>query len=175
MPVRPIVQLGDSRLRQRCLPIDPFDPALKGLFDDLADTLRDFQTEHGAGRGIAAPQIGVPLRAVYIEYGDTRLSLCNPVIVTASPDMMDVWDSCFSYWGVVFRVQRHSRVKVAYDDPNGNRVELEAEGGLSELLQHEIEHLDGILAIDQLIPTGAILAWGEIRRDGQDINDHSND
>lgn len=173
--IRPIIQLGDGRLRQKCLPVNPIGPDTKKLFADLADTLRHFQAEHGTGRGIAAPQIGIPLRAVHIEYGRTHLSLCNPVIVNAGSTMMDVWDSCFSYWGVVFRVRRHYSVVVSYDDLDGHKRELQAEGELSELLQHEIEHLDGVLAIDQLVPAGSIITWDEFCRTGQNTGDRRND
>lgn len=162
MPVRPIVQLGDPRLRQRCEPVTAENRVgLFGLVEDLRDTLRDFQAAHGAGRGIAAPQIGVALRVVYIEFGDICMTLCNPVIEQASPEMMDVWDSCFSYWGVVFRVRRHQRVVVSFARPDGTAGVVEAGADLSELLQHEIEHLDGVLAIDQLVRPGDIAARGQ--------------
>lgn len=165
MAVRTIRQLGDPILRRRCEPVDFSDrTGLILLVDDLKDTLRAFQTEHGTGRGIAAPQIGISRRVVFIEYGDIRLALCNPVIERVSPEQMEVWDSCFSYWGIVFKVQRHQRITVAYTDPDGNIRRLDAEGELSELLQHELEHLDGILAIDQRVTPGDIMGWTEYCR-----------
>lgn len=160
MPVRPVIQLGDPRLRQQCVSVGAFDrDILPGLIEDMRDTLRDFQKTHGAGRGIAAPQIGVAKRVVYLEYGDVGMALCNPVIEQASPEMMDVWDSCFSYWGIAFRVRRHQRVVVSYARPDGTAGVVEAGADLSELLQHEIEHLDGVLAIDQLVRPGEMVSW----------------
>jgi peptide deformylase len=119
------------------------------LINDLGDTLADFQRRTGYGRGIAAPQIAVAKRVVFIRpSGGKRLVLINPEIVWRSPETFVVWDACFSYFTLFFQVERARMVRVRYLDPGGRENTLEAEGELSELLQHEIDHLDGRLAID---------------------------
>lgn len=160
MAIREIVQLGDPRLRVISRPVreDEFDGAELGqLLIDLLDTLHEFQRLHGTGRGIAAPQIGVDRRVIRIDSPDFSYTMINPEIVWASDEMFDVWDSCFSYWGVVFLVSRHREIKVSYYNEGGQQVLLHARGDLSELLQHEIEHLDGSPAIDQLVSPGKIM------------------
>ena len=116
--------------------------------DGLKETLRDWQGMHGSGRGIAAPQIGAPLRLVYIEV-DKPWPLINPEIVDIGTDDFDVWDDCFSFPDLYVRVQRAYRVRIRYQDLKGESHEVDLEGPLAELLQHEIDHLDGVLAVDR--------------------------
>lgn len=162
MSVKPIRQLGDPVLRQVSRPVELFDTAeLRQLIVNLRDTLHAFQARYGAGRGIAAPQIGVPLRAIYLEFAGKSYTMINPHFTSKSEKMFTVWDSCFSYFGVAFEVSRHQTVTLDYYDALGNKHELEASDAFSELLQHEVEHLDGILAIDQLVPVGKIMEQSE--------------
>jgi len=149
MAVRPIRQLGDPILRAQCEPVKTVrSPAVRMVADDLQDTLRDLKAEHGWGRGLAAPQIGAPLRIVYIE-APKPCFLVNPEILDIGTEDFDVWDDCFSIPGLFVRVQRAHSVKVAYSDLAGRRNTLEADGALAELLQHEIDHLDGVLMVDR--------------------------
>jgi peptide deformylase len=164
MTAQRIRQLGDPVLRQVSQPVKKFDQQLGQLLDDLRDTLHAFQAEHGTGRGIAAPQIGVSQRVVYLECGGRAYELVNPHFTAQSDEMFTLWDSCFSYFGIAFQVERHCRVALAYQDRSGQEHELRAEGDLAELLQHELEHLDGVLAIDQLIPVGKVMEQSEFLR-----------
>jgi peptide deformylase len=116
--------------------------------DDLQDTLRDLKARYGRGRGLAAPQIGAPLRLIYIEM-DRPCFLVNPEIVDIGTRDFAVWDDCFSIPDLLVRVQRAYRVKVTYSDLAGHKHEVDAEGELAELLQHEIDHLDGVLMVDR--------------------------
>lgn len=157
--IRPIIQLGDSILRQPSDDVAPEElasPKLLSLIEDLRDTLREFQRQHNTGRGIAAPQIGVHKRVIYIETKEFSYTLINPRFVFKSAELFSVWDSCFSYWGIEFRVLRHCTVKIEYTSLSGEVLTLDASDSLAELLQHELEHLDGNLAIDQLVPPGNI-------------------
>ena len=138
MTVRTIRQLGDPLLRQVARPISEFGDDVTNLIADLRDTLHAFQAKHSTGRGIAAPQIGVSRRAVYLECGDQTLSLINPEFTAKSEEVFTLWDSCFSYFGVAFQVQRHCRVSIRYQDASGQTHHLDAEGDLAELLQHEL-------------------------------------
>lgn len=149
MAVRPIRLLGDPILRARCERVeDTQSPAVRLVADDLQDTLRHLRREHGRGRGLAAPQIGAPIRVIYLEL-DEPCWLVNPEIVDVGTEDFQVWDDCFSVPGLLVRVERAYHVKVKYQDLDGEEHVIEADGDLSELLQHEIDHLDGVLMVDR--------------------------
>ncbi len=149
MAVRPVRLLGDPILRAKCERVtDPQSPAVRLVADDLQDTLRDLKRRHGRGRGLAAPQIGAPLRIVYLELDEPWL-LINPEIEDIGTEDFEVWDECFSVPNLLVRVQRAYRVKVKYEDLEGTSHTMEVEGELSELLQHEFDHLDGVLMVDR--------------------------
>lgn len=152
MAVREILQVGNPLLRAKCVSVAPnagLDTA--STICDLSDTLAAFRARHGAGRGIAAPQIGVLQRIVYVRMHPTGFegALLNPTIARTSADMMDVWDDCFSFPGVMVQVRRFVSVRVDYLDVSGASRTLEADDDLSELLQHELDHLDGVLMFDR--------------------------
>lgn len=151
MTIHRIRQLGDPILRAKCAPVqDPGSLAVRVIVDDLQETLRDWQARHGFGRGIAAPQIGAPLRIVYIELEPgTPWVLINPEITDIGTDDFDVWDDCFSFHMVYVRVQRAWRIHLTWLDQKGQRHHGDFEGAVAELLQHELDHLDGVLAMDR--------------------------
>lgn len=164
MPVRTIRLLGDPVLRARCRRVTRSDRAgLPGLVQDLKDTLADFKERRGFGRGIAAPQIGRADRVIYIDFEFTG-PLVNPEIIHRSRRTFQLWDDCFSFPDLLVRVRRHHAIEVAFADAEGNRHLLKATGALSELLQHEIDHLDGILAIDRAIDSKHIVLRSELDR-----------
>ncbi len=148
MSVRDILQLGNPTLRTPAATVaEPDGPAVRGLASDLRDTLLSHRGRTGYGRGIAAPQLGVLDRVVHVELDGSR-TLVNPAITARSDETMEIWDFCFSYFSIFFPVRRHVLVEVKYQDPQGRDQTLEATGHLAELLQHEIDHLGGVLAID---------------------------
>lgn len=150
MTARRIRQLGDPILRVRCERVqDPRSPATRLVADDLRDTLRAAKRKYKMGRAMAAPQIGAPVRIVLVETGKLRWAMVNPEIVDVGPDDFTVWDDCFSFPNLLVRVNRAYRVRVSYQDLKGNAQSLDLEGPMAELLQHEIDHLDGILAVDR--------------------------
>jgi len=148
--IRTILQLGNPALRKKSAPVRDFNNEdLERLVKDLSDTLQDAKKRFDYGRGIAAPQVGEMKRVVFIDMLGFKSPLINPRIVWASDAAFEVWDSCFSFNVEFFvLVGRHRSVKAEYYDLNGSKEVLEAEGALSELLQHEIDHLDGVLATD---------------------------
>lgn len=153
MAIRPIIELGNPLLRQPSRPVRQEELAeIHALARDMYDTLLDFRHRMGYGRGIAAPQVGVHRRVVVIQHQGMPWILINPKFTEKSEEMFVVWDSCFSYPGIWFQVRRHRRVTVSYRDLNWQVHTAEAEGDLAELLQHELEHLDGRLAIDLAEP-----------------------
>lgn len=147
MPARRIRQLGDPILRTISTPAVSAAPVLA----DLRDTLHEFQRTHGFGRGISAVQIGVPERIIYIEFSGCPYCLINPQLLSLSDERFVLWDDCFSFPDLLVRLERAQTVKIRYTDEHGAECELEATGPLSELLQHEMDHLDGILAIDRAL------------------------
>lgn len=157
MAVRDILQLGNPVLREKCRTVRSFDTGdLESLINDLQDTLYDFRSRSGFGRGIAAPQIGSTSRVVFLDVGEP-MGLVNPVITTRSRKLMTLWDDCFSFPDLLVKVKRSLAVTVTYRNLDGRRHILNAEGSLAELLQHEIDHLDGVLAIDRAIDSKHIV------------------
>jgi peptide deformylase len=150
MAVRRIRQLGDPGLRQLCEPVqDPGSPAARLLADDLRDTLRAARKRHKMGRALAAPQIGAPVRIVFVELDRQRWVMVNPEVTDVGPDDFTVWDDCFSFPNLLVRVNRAHQISVTYQDLKGKTHTLDLEGPMAELLQHEIDHVDGILAVDR--------------------------
>lgn len=147
MAVRRILELGDPTLRRVSLPAT--DAAVtRRVLQDLEHTLADFRRRRGFGRGISAIQIGEPLRVIFLQVDGRRHELVNPVYVEKSAETFELWDDCFSFPDLMVRLRRHVRVVIEHEDGAGTRHRLAAEGALSELIQHEMDHLDGVLAVD---------------------------
>jgi peptide deformylase len=154
MAIRTILQLGDPRLREVANKVsDPGAAEIRALVEDLADTLAYWRKTTGYGRGIAAPQIGANWRVIFLRLpGGEPWPLVNPEITWRSEEKIVVWDACLSFLSIFMQVERHREIAVRYQDLRGERHEVHAkeERNLSELLQHEIDHLDGILAVDRI-------------------------
>src|ERR1044071_4187049 len=151
---------GAPILRARCEPITrPSSTAVRVIVDDLRETLRDWQSRFGSGRAIAAPQIGAPVRIVQVEM-DQPWTLINPEIVDIGTEDFSVWDDCFSFPNLLVRVQRAYHIRIRYQDLKGDTHEIELERDRAELLQHEIDHLDGVLAGDRTY-AGNPFCWSE--------------
>ena len=151
MAIRRIRQLGDPILRVRCERVqDPKSPSVRLVADDLRDTLRSARTKYKMGRALAAPQIGAPVRVVFVEVkGKQRWTMVNPEITDVGSQDFLVWDDCFSFPNLLVRVTRAHHATLTYQDLEGESHTMELEGPMAELLQHEIDHLDGILAVDR--------------------------
>ena len=164
--IRDVLQLGNPVLRAVAAPVaEPSSPAVAAVLDDLADTLAHWRATTTYGRGIAAPQIGVLGRIVFMNVdGAHPWPLINPTITARSPETMVVWDACLSFLCIFFQVTRHRWITVRYQDTTGAWHDLRAEGDLSELLQHEIDHLDGILAVDRMTDVRTICTREEFER-----------
>jgi peptide deformylase len=163
MPVKPIRELGDPILREVSAPIT--DPAsAQDLFKDLRDTLHEFRRRNGFGRGISAVQIGEIRRAIYMEVDGRDYALINPEYVWQSPQTFELWDDCFSFPDLLVRLRRATAVQLRYVDGAGAVRTLSAQGALSELVQHEMDHLDGILAVDRALGPAALCTRAEWQR-----------
>ena len=149
--IRDVLRMGDPRLFERSREVaDVRAPEIAALLADMRDTMRD---QNGAG--LAAPQIGVGLRVVIFgvernpRYPDVEpvpyTELINPVLTDLSADMEDGWEGCLSVPGLRGVVPRHARLRYRGFDPEGNVIDREAEGFHARVVQHECDHLDGIL------------------------------
>jgi peptide deformylase len=144
MSVKPIVLLGDPRLRMKGEPVDSFNKYLHELLDDLTETMR-----HAPGVGLAAPQLGEAKRACVVEVGGQLHELVNPRIVRADGDERDL-EGCLSIPGYVAYVTRPEKVWIVAQNRVGKKIKIAGSGLLSRAMQHEIDHLDGKLYIDYL-------------------------
>ena len=143
---RTILLLGDPALYEVSEPVTEEElPQLRGVVEDLHDTLMAFRRKYHAGRAIAAPQIGVRKRLLYMCI-DHPVVFLNPVLEPLGTETMEVMDDCMSFPGLLVKVRRARRCRIRYRDMDWNQQEMVLEGDLSELLQHEYDHLDGILA-----------------------------
>ncbi len=168
MSVRPVLQLGNPLLREKSLRVDdPSASDVSALVQDLADTLAHWRAETGYGRGIAAPQLGVLQRVIFLKLSDADpWPLINPEIIRRSNEKIIVWDGCLSFLFLFVQVERHREITVRYKNLNGDTFEFEAgdDRDLSELLQHEIDHLDGILAIDRAVDIKTLCSREEFEK-----------
>ena len=144
MSVRPIVTLGDPRLRLKGEPVDSFGKYLHELLGDLAETMRD-----APGVGLAAPQLGVALQACVVEVEGKLHELVNPRIVRSTGEDRDL-EGCLSIPGYVAYVTRKEKVWVVAQNRHGRQYKVAGSGLLGRAMQHELDHLDGKLYIDYL-------------------------
>ncbi len=149
--VKEVLLLGNPRLYEVSQPVKKEErEMLAEVVIDLHDTLMDFRNRYGAGRAIAAPQIGVMKRLLYMHI-DKPAVFINPKILHKSAEMMSVWDDCMCFPDLLVKVERHKTCTISYRDRDWNEQEMHLEGDLSELLQHEYDHLDGILAVSRAL------------------------
>lgn len=161
-----ILRLGDPRLRRVAAPVDPADPTLAADLDRLHRALADFRAAHGFGRAIAAPQLGIDRRLIAMNLGAGPLAIVDPEIVWRSAETFTLWDDCLCFPDLLVRVRRHASISVRYRDAAGAVVVRERlPRDESELFQHEIDHLDGILAVDRAEGDPATVSRDELSAD----------
>lgn len=141
--IREIVQVGDEVLRTKCEPVTVFDKNLWTLLDDMKETLRK---EEGAG--LAAPQVGVPVRAVLVYVEEGFFEFINPVFVWQKGEQSGA-EGCLSVRGKAGNVTRPSKVKIIFQDRKGEKYSLVARGFFARAVCHECDHLDGVLYTDK--------------------------
>ncbi|RKN78193.1 peptide deformylase [Paenibacillus ginsengarvi] len=145
MAERMIRQIGDPVLRQSCKPVPAVTANVIKLLNDLADTIHSGENR----AGLAAPQIGIAKRVAVVDYGTGLIELINPVIVERSGEQTGA-EGCLSIPGVYGFVKRAQYVKVKTLDRAGNVTYVEGTDNVAVCLQHEIDHLDGVLYIDHV-------------------------
>lgn len=143
---REILLLGDPRLYEVAAPVTRGElEALRPVFDDLFDCIRAIRRDYGFGRAIAAPQIGVSKRLLCI-LTDRPYVILNPTLEPLGEETMELWDDCMSFPKLLVRVRRWRHVLLRYRDENWEERELRMDDDMAELIQHEVDHLDGVLA-----------------------------
>lgn len=146
-----ILLIGNPRLNEISAPIAETDlPKLKEWIADLHSAMEDVRKKYNFGRGIAAPQLGIMKRLIYLNLDKPHI-IINPEIIEKSEEMMTLWDDCMSFPNLLVRVKRHKKIRIKYLDENLKQQEWVIEDDLSELIQHEYDHLEGILATERAI------------------------
>ncbi len=159
--------LGDPVLRQKAKRVTRFDPSIQQLIDDMIETLRD-----APGLGLAAPQVGVPLRIVVIDVDEKITVLCNPEI-TAMEGEYEPEEGCLSIPGYVANIKRALKVTVKARNRRGKEIKIKADELLAHVIQHEVDHLDGILFIDRLASLDLLRKVPERSEDGADVDEQA--
>ena len=142
MSLLEIKKVGAPVLKEICAPVERVDAKLRKLLDDMAETMYEAN-----GIGIAAPQVGESLRMVVIDIGDGLIELVNPKITFREGIETDS-EGCLSVPGIFGEVERAAKVKVEFMDRRGKRKHITAKGLLARCIQHELDHLEGVLFID---------------------------
>jgi peptide deformylase len=150
MAVKEILLLGNENLYKTSEEIgrDEIFKA-KQIVEDLHDTMMNFRSKYGFGRAIAAPQIDELYRIIYMNFDSTSIAFINPVLKFKENEQFEMWDDCMSYPGLEVKLMRYKRCIVHFKDLDWNDCNIEFEGDLAELIQHEYDHLDGVLALQR--------------------------
>ena len=149
MSLLPILKFPNPVLRQKAKKVTEFTPDLQTLITDMMETMYD-----APGVGLAAPQIGQSIRLIVVDISKEEgqqesMVMVNPEIIKGEGSQVDE-EGCLSVIDLTASVKRKEKITVAYQDVEGNPQELETEGRFAVVLQHEIDHLDGVLFIDHL-------------------------
>jgi peptide deformylase len=144
--LKDLLILGNPLLYEVSRPVLKSElPMVKGWTNDLHNVMEEIRAEYKFGRAIAAPQLGIMKKLIYVNI-DRPVVLINPVPENMSDEMLELWDDCMSFPNLLVRVKRHRSITVKYLDENWTQQVWYARDDLSELLQHEYDHLNGILA-----------------------------
>ncbi|OPZ88588.1 MAG: Peptide deformylase [Firmicutes bacterium ADurb.Bin419] len=138
--------IDDEVLRKRSKPVEKIDKRLIGLIDDMLETMY-----FSNGVGLAAPQVGILKRIIVVDVGEGAIKLINPELIEAEGEQQD-FEGCLSVPGIIGKVKRPEKVKVKALDEKGDAIMIEGTGLLARAFCHEIDHLEGILFIDKIIP-----------------------
>lgn len=140
-----LLQLGNPLLYEVCEPVLQSElPLVKDWVADLHNVMQEIRAKYNFGRAIAAPQLGIMKRLIYMNI-DKPVVFINPELMDLSDETFELWDDCMSFPNLLVKVKRHKYLTIKYLDENWQPQEWKMSDGLSELLQHEYDHLNGIL------------------------------
>lgn len=143
--LKDLLLLGDERLYEVSEPIEKDElPLVKNWVADFHNVMQEIREKYNFGRAIATPQLGIMKRLIYMNI-DKPVVFINPQFTYLSEEQFELWDDCMSFPNLLVKVKRHKKVIVEYLDENWVHQKWEMEDDLSELLQHEYDHLEGIL------------------------------
>ncbi len=146
MAVLPLTMMSESVLHQKAKRVRRIDDSIQKLIDDMIDTMQDI----GGAAGLAAPQVGVPLQVIVVETPDDELAvIINPEIVKSAGED-EVGEGCLSLPGYKGKLKRSEKVTVKGRDRHGKEIRIKAEGLLAQTLQHEVDHVNGIVFLDRM-------------------------
>jgi peptide deformylase len=151
MSLGQILKLGNPLLYEKSVPVEKREiPQLRNTFKELHSLILEFRKTYGAGRAIAAPQIGVQKRIICVNT-DKTYTMINPVVLTPKDDTMELWDDCMCFPNLLVKVERYKFCTLTFKDENWKTHIWELENDMAELIQHECDHLDGILATQRAV------------------------
>ena len=143
--MKDLLLLGDPRSYAVCDPVLSSDlPLVKDWVADLDNVMAEVKARYNFGRAIAAPQLGIMKRLIYMNI-DRPVVFINPELTHLSEEMFELWDDCMSFPNLLVKVQRHRSLTIKYLDERWQPREWDMKDDLSELLQHEYDHLNGVL------------------------------
>ncbi len=147
MAVMPVIKMDNPLLHRKAKKVSKIDGSIQKLIDDMVETMHDV-----GGAGLAAPQVGVPLQVVVIQVpdGEDVITLINPEIVKTSEESEMMTEGCLSLPGYRAEVKRFTSVTVRARDRQGKLIRIKGEELLAQVLQHEVDHINGIVYIDHL-------------------------
>jgi peptide deformylase len=162
-----ILLLGDPRLRWPSKPVpDARAAGTRALLARMHEVLADFRAHHGFGRALSAPQIGRRVRVVVFDLGKGPRALVNARISARSDATFTLWDDCLCFPDLLVRVRRARSITLEYEDESGRaQTWRDLEPAESELFQHELDHLDGVLAVDRAVDAESIVTRAEFARE----------
>lgn len=138
--------LGNPMLHMVSEPVEPNElDSLIPIIDEMFNTIVEFRKQHGVGRAIAAPQLGVQKRIICLNI-DKPVELINPELTELSPEVFEMWDDCMSFPNLLVKLKRHKSLTVKFYDRNWNEHTWLLQDDMAELIQHEYDHLEGILS-----------------------------
>ena len=151
MAIKDILLLGNPKLYEISTDVKKEElPSLLPQIKLMWESIADIRNTYGFGRGIAAPQIGLSKRIIALNI-DKQVALVNPVLKELSKEMIELWDDCMSFPNLLVKVKRHKKLKVSFYDLNWKLQTWILEDDMAELIQHEYDHLNGILATQRAI------------------------
>jgi len=162
-----ILQLGDPRLRWPSTPVeDACAPDTRAALARMHAALAAFRTAHGFGRALSAPQLGLRRRLVAFDLGRGPRALINPRIVSRSEETFTLWDDCLCFPDLLVRVRRAASISLEFVDERGRTQRWsDLRPAEAELFQHELDHLDGILAVDRAVDAESVVTRAEFQAD----------
>ncbi|GAC1556556.1 MAG: peptide deformylase [Herpetosiphon sp.] len=165
MAVRPTLELGNPALRVAAEKVqDATAVETQSVLTDLQDTLHEWRQRNGWGKAMSGPAIGISQRIFVIDYDDQRYVMINPRFEHWSSEVVDGWESCITFPAIWGSVCRPLSVTVVAIDAQGQPFRMEASGDLARIIQHEIDHLDGLMWLDRDPELPSICTTNEYRR-----------